>query len=103
MKIYHIIILILKIMIVVQFLLVLIQKHSIDSKVYLFTEIIFKISLALYIQYLIFTSTIIGFEWEDKVVISFAGGLLLYDAIIHTLPLLLAKYNIEYSIQFNMA
>jgi len=83
-------------MIVVQFFLVLLQKQSIDSKTYLFTEIIFKISLSLYIEYLMVTSAIIGLEWEDKIVISFAGGLLMYDALIHSLPALLDKYDIHY-------
>ena len=42
------------------------------------------------------TSAIIGFEWEDRIIVSFAGGLLMYDALIHNLPKLLDKYDVRY-------
>ena len=79
MKLYHIFFLCLKIAIIVQFALILLNKESNDDKVYLFTEIIFKLSLGLFIEYLMFHETIPGLMFEDKVIISFAAGLLMFE------------------------
>ena len=82
-------------MILVQFLLVLIKIQDIDDKTYLFTQVIFKVFLSLYIEYVFFTSNISGISWEDKIVISFAAGLLLYDAIVVDLFHLLEAYGVK--------
>jgi len=95
MNIIHVFFLVLKIMILVQFLLVLIKKQSITDKTYLFTQVIFKVFLSLYIEYIFFTSNISGIIWEDKIVISFAAGLLLYDAIVVDLFGLLEEYGVH--------
>jgi len=97
MKLYHIFFLCLKIAIIVQFALILFNKESTDDKVYLFTEIIFKLSLGIFIEYLMFHENIPGLIFEDKVIVSFAGGLLMYDAITNDLPILLKKYGITFS------
>ena len=98
-KSYHIFFLILKIMIMVQFILIILNKQSIDSKTYIFTEIIFKSTLAFFIEYFLYTSVIQGLEYEDKLLFSFAGALLLFDALAHDLPQLLKKYGIIVPIQ----
>ena len=95
MNIIHVFFLILKIMILIQFLLVLIKIQDIDDKTYLYTQVIFKVFLALYIQYIFFSSNISGISWEDKTVISFSAGLLLYDAIVVNLFTLLKGYGVN--------
>jgi len=93
MKGYHYYFLILKLAIVLQFILVFFKKESFNSRTYLVTEIIFKLSLGIFIEIFILHTTISDILFEDKVVISFAGGLLMYDAIIHDLPKLLKDYG----------
>jgi len=85
-------------MIVAQFFLIILKKQSVDSKTYLFTEVIFKVFLSLYLEYLLFASKIRGIEWEDTFLISFAGGLLFYDGVFHDLPALLKQYGINYNL-----
>lgn len=93
MRFYHYIFLALKIAIIVQFILVIANKQSIDSKEYLITEILFKTSLAVFIQIFLVYSIIKDVMFEDKVIISFAGGLLLFDAWFNDFPQLLKEYN----------
>ena len=95
MKSHHIFLLILKLMIIFQFGLILLNKQTVNSKVYILTKIIFKVSLGIFIDYFMFHNTSANFEFEDKVVISFAGGLLIFDAIANDLPDLLNEYNIH--------
>ena len=97
MKIYHLFFLILKFAIVLQFIFILSNKQSIDSKTYLITEIIFKITLSIFIEYFVYTRVIEGLDFEDKLIFSFAGALLSFDALAHDLPLLLKKYDITSS------
>ena len=53
------------------------------------TEIIFKISLGVFIEIFLFHNQIEGLLFEDKVIISFAGGFLVYDACFNDIPKLL--------------
>ena len=93
MKHYHIFFLILKAIILLQFLLILLNKQTINSKIYIITEILFKISLGLFIEIFLFHNQIEGLLFEDKIIFSFAGGFLVYDAIINNLPELLKEFN----------
>ena len=91
MKGYHIFFLILKIAILVQFFLIFINKQTINSKTYILTEIIFKTALGIFIELFLFHRVIDGILFEDKVIFSFAGGLLMYDAWINDFPKLLEE------------
>ena len=83
----------------VQFILIILNKQSIDSKTYIFTEVIFKVTLSFFIEYFLYTRVIQGLDFEDKLLFSFAGALLLFDALAHDLPQLLKKYDIVIPIQ----
>ena len=79
MKHYHAYFILLKIIIGIQFVLVTLKKQSRDSKIYIFTDTIFKISVALYL-FLFFTlNTFPGIDWQDVLIIRFSGVILLYD------------------------
>ena len=78
-------------MILVQFLLILLNKQTTDSRVYIATEIVFKISLGVFIEIFLFHNQIEGLLFEDKIIISFAGGLLIYDACFNNVPKLLKE------------
>jgi len=95
MKLYHIYFLILKFAIILQFILIIINKRSIDSKLYILTEIIFKSSLSIFMEFYLFFNILKEIEFEDKIIISFAGGLLFYDAWVNDFPRLLKEYNIN--------
>lgn len=86
MKAYVIFFLILKLAILIQFMLIITNKQTTDSRIYIFTEILFKTALFLFIEIFMFHRMIEGLSFEDKFIISFAGGLLLYDAVINDFP-----------------
>ena len=95
MKNYHIFFLVLKAAIVIQFVLIFANKQRVDSTIYILTEVLFKTSIGLFIEYFLFHNQIDDILFEDKVILSFAGGLLLYDAWFNDLPILLEKYGIH--------
>jgi hypothetical protein len=94
MKIQHWFFFILKLIIIIQYLLIILHKETVDSKVYLVTDITFKISLSLYIEYLLFFGYVQGLDFEDKIIMGFASGLLSFDAIAVSLPKLLKEFHI---------
>ena len=82
-------------MFVIQFFLVMVNKQWIDEKTYLTTEIVFKVLLSLYIEYILFIGKACRVTFEDHVIIGFGAGLLAYDAVFNDLPQLLALYNVK--------
>ena len=94
MQWYHYLLLFLKLLFLIEFSLVLYDKTLVDPKVYITTEILFKLLLSFYMQYILFfTGKSIAFE--DKLIVSFGGGLLGYDAIVNDLPDLLELYGVN--------
>lgn len=92
MKNYHLYFIILKILVVFQFVLVLLKKQSRDSNIYIISDTIFKISIALYL-FLFFTlNTFPGLDWQDVLIIRFSGMVLLYDIDYKGLMGLIRKY-----------
>ena len=94
MKFIHILLFVLKLAFVLLFAVNISGKFNVNKKLYLLTEIAFKVVLALYIQYFIFF-TKINIPNEDKLIITFAAGLLLYDGLYNDLNDLLELYNIK--------
>ena len=88
MKRIHLLFIGLKVLILIQFVLILTKKESVNSKVYVLTEIVFKLCLSIFIEAFLYMSVIDGLEWEDKLIFSFAGAFLMYDAIFNDLPIL---------------
>ena len=95
MKAYHIFFIVLRVAIMAQFALVILNRHSVGSKIYILTNIIFKLSLGIFVQIYMFNDAVSGIPIEDKMVISFAGGLLIFDAVSNDVPELLKAYNID--------
>jgi hypothetical protein len=95
MEWYHYIIIILKLVFLIQFGIIIYDKRIIDPRVYLITEILFKITLSLYMEYFTFFIIHKSIKAEDKLFISFGSGLLAYDAIFNDLPDLLELYGIQ--------
>jgi hypothetical protein len=80
---------------VTQFMLIIGNKQSIDSRIYILTEILFKTSLFIFIQWFIIFNVGKDLEFEDKIIFSFAGGLLLYDAWFNDSRRLLEQLKIK--------
>jgi hypothetical protein len=88
----------MKLVIITQFILIIGNKQSIDSRVYILTEIVFKTSLFIFIQWFLIFNVGRDLEIEDRVIFSFAGGLLLYDAWFNDLRRLLEVLDIKFPI-----
>ena len=58
---------------------------------------IFKISIGLFIMIYFLLHEVSGMEYLDKMIIGFAGTILIYDSIYIDLPKALALYNINFS------
>ena len=96
MKKRHILFLVLKIAILIQYGLILLEKQTMDSLTYILTEIIFKTCLFVFIETILFHEVIEGLMFEDKLIISFAGGFLFFDAWFNDFPKLAKMYK-EYT------
>lgn len=89
MKAYIWFFFVLKLAILVQFALIIMNKQTTDSRIYIMTEIIFKTALFVFIEIFLFHTVVEGLAFEDKLIISFSGGLLFYDAWFNDFPKLL--------------
>ena len=91
---YHYILILLKVVFVIEFCLVMYDRNLVHPKVYVTSEILFKLLLSIYIQYIIIFVVFKNISTEDKLFISFGAGLLMYDAVFNDLPRLLDMYGI---------
>lgn len=69
----------MKLLIVSQFILIVAKKHTSNSKIYVLTDTVFKLSLAIYIWVFIWTNSYEGLEWEEKTIFSFSAAIIIYD------------------------
>jgi len=95
MQWYHYILIALKISFLLQFILILWNKEWVSQKMYITSEILFKLLLSMYIQYIMIFIVYKNISLEDKLFISFGAGLLMYDAVFNDLPILLDMYGID--------
>ena len=79
----------------IEFAIILYDKELVSQRVYVGTEILFKLVLSIYIQYVIIFVVYKNMSLEDQVFISFGSGLLMYDAVFNDLPRLLELYGIH--------
>ena len=79
MKGYHLYFIILKFVVMIQVILVFLKKQTEDSDIYVITDTIFKISIALYLFIFFMIYSFPGLEFEDTVILRFSGVVLLYD------------------------
>ena len=86
----------LKIIVSVQFMLILLKKQSITSVEFLISEMIFKISLGIFLIVFFLLNKISELRGSDKVIIGFAGVVLIYDAVHINLPNVLDNYGIHF-------
>ena len=95
MKGYYIFFLVLRVIILTQFILVITNKQSIDPRIFTLTQILFKTGLFIFIQLFLFYNVGKDLDFEDKVIFSFAAGLLLYDAWFNDMRRLLEMLKVK--------
>ncbi len=100
MKKIHWFFFLFKLALLIQFALVFANKHSIESEIYIASELGFKVALAVFIEYFLYTRNLTMVDSGDKIILSLAGGILLYDAFVNDLPHLLSKYGIAWNVPF---
>jgi len=91
---YHIYFLFLKVIIFIQFSLIFLQKESVNSIYYIILDIIFKISLGLFLMAFFIAQKFREIDFMDRYIISLAGSLLLFDVGTGSIPKLLSTYGI---------
>ena len=95
MKWYHYILIFLKVIFLIQFTFIIYDKKLVSQKLYVTSEILFKLLLSIYIQYIVIFVVYKNISPEDRLFISFGSGLLMYDAVFNDLPHLLEMYGIH--------
>jgi hypothetical protein len=95
MKAYGVFFIAMKIALVIQFILIIFKRETRSSIVYISTEIVFKTALFLFIEWFTYNNNF-GINFEDKLIISFGGGLLFYDACVNDLPNLIVQLRKHY-------
>jgi hypothetical protein len=93
---FDIYMILLKIVVSVQFMLILLKKQSITSIEFLISEMVFKISLGIFLMVFFWLNKISEIRGSDKVIIGFAGVVLIYDAVHINLPHVLEFYGIHF-------
>lgn len=95
MKAYAVFFFVMKVALLIQFILIIAKKQTRNSIVYITTEIVFKTALFLFIEWFTFHNDF-GIQFEDKLIISFGGGLLFYDACFNDVPKLIEELRKRY-------
>lgn len=91
MKVYHMYFFFLKFLLVIQTALIIFQVENPNQISYIVSDIVFKLSLGIFLMVFFTFSTIPGMDIYDKFIASFAGALLSFDAFYINLPILLTK------------
>ena len=97
MNAFDLYLIVLKIALSVQFILILMKKQSDTSIAFLISDMIFKISIGVFLLSFFIFNKVLDMDMYNKMIISFAGVILIYDAIYFDLPKILIQYNIEFN------
>ena len=92
MKGYHIYFILLKILIVLQCVLIFFKATTKDTDIYILTDTVFKISVAIYLLVFFIVYPFPGLEFEDKLIIRFSAIVILFDIDYTGLLHVIRKY-----------
>ena len=95
MKFYEFIIIFLKVATVIQLTLIFFKIQASDSLFYLFTDLLYKLTLGLFLLTFFYFNKTTGVDGWDELIISFGGVVILYDAWIMDIASILKAYNIK--------
>jgi len=85
----------LKIVLGVQFLLIFLQKESVNSIYYTGFDIIFNLSLAFFLISFFIVEKFNHVDYYDRYVVSAAGFFLLFNAMTGSIPKFLSNFDIQ--------
>jgi hypothetical protein len=94
---FHIYLIFLKLAFIVQFVLIITKKQDHHGIVFIISNMVFKISVGLFIMIYFLLHDIKEMYYYDKMIIGFAGTILIYDAFYIDMPKALAIYKINFS------
>ena len=91
---YHMYFIFLKIVLWVQFLLVFAQKESVNSIYYIIFDVVFNISLGIFLFMFFISDRFSGIDHYDRFVVSMAGSFLIFNTFTAGVPKLLSRFGI---------
>jgi len=92
---YHIYFIFLKIILWVQFVLILAQKESVNSIYYIIFDVIFNLSLGLFLFVFFIAEKFRDIDYYDKFIVSAAGSFLIFNVMTGSFPRLLSRFNVQ--------
>jgi hypothetical protein len=95
MKGYHMYFFFLKFLLIIQTVLILLQVENPNKISYIASDILFKLSLGIFLMVFFTFKRIEGLDYYDRFIASFAGMLLAFDAVYISLPILLKKLGVK--------
>jgi len=97
MNALHIYLIFFKLFLFVQFILIINKKQDEEGILFIISNVLFKVSIGLFIIFFFLFHEVSEIDKVNKIIIGFAGVILLYDAIYIDLPRALKIYNINFS------
>lgn len=97
MTLFGLYLIFLKIVLLIQFILVTLRIQDHKDVVFLASNMLFKFSLGIFIIIFFMINKTPDINYWDKLIIGFAGTLLIFDGFYNDLPEVLALYNIEFN------
>ena len=99
MKVYVIVLILLKISMIIQTGVILIGVNGFDQNhlAYLISDLLFKTILGLFLILFFYINGSSNFDTWDEVFIGFGGALLVFDAFYNVFPKILKKFNIYFN------
>ena len=99
MKVYIIVLILLKISMIIQTGVILIGVNGFDQNhlAYLISDLLFKTILGLFLILFFYINGTSNFDTWDEVFIGFGGALLVFDAFYNVFPKILKKFNIYFN------
>jgi len=99
MKVYVIVLILLKISMIIQTGVILIGVNGFDQNhlAYLISDLLFKTILGLFLIIFFYINGSSNFDTWDEVFIGFGGALLVFDAFYNVFPKILKKFNIYFN------
>jgi len=99
MKVYVIVLILLKISMIIQTGVILIGVNGFDQNhlAYLISDLLFKTILGLFLILFFYINGSSNFDTWDEVFIGFGGALLVFDAFYNVFPKILKKFDIYFN------
>jgi hypothetical protein len=99
MKVYVIVLILLKISMIIQTGVILIGVNGFDQNhlAYLISDLLFKTILGLFLIMFFYINGSSNFDTWDEVFIGFGGALLVFDAFYNVFPKILKKFDVYFN------